>query len=117
MILRGAMGKKLPFGRVRTGDKLYFINNNGEGLIKAVGTVNNISQSENISKEESQRLVDSNMDKLLIGDNMYKRFAGKRNIILIDVSSVREIVPIKFNKEKFGNMDDWIPFNNLDDIK
>ncbi|HEX3031499.1 MAG TPA: hypothetical protein VHS59_04560 [Bacillota bacterium] len=35
MIIRGAAGRKLPYGMVKPGDTLYFINNNGEGLVKA----------------------------------------------------------------------------------
>lgn len=117
MIIRGAMGKKLPFGRVMEGEKLFFINNNGEGIIRAIGVVRNVSESEKLSKEESQKLVDANMDKLLIGKNMYSRFAGKRNIILIEVQNIQEIQPFIFNRKKFGKMDDWIPFENIEDIK
>jgi hypothetical protein len=39
MIIRGAMGRKLPYGRVNPGDVLYFIENNGEGMVKARATV------------------------------------------------------------------------------
>jgi hypothetical protein len=31
VILRGAAGRKLPYGRVDPGDRLFFIRNNGEG--------------------------------------------------------------------------------------
>jgi len=117
MIIRGAMGKKLPYGRVKEGERLYFINNNGEGLIKATGVVKNVSESEKLSSVESHRIVDRYMDKLLIGENMYKRFAGKRNIILIEVQEAKEIHPFIFNRQKFGNMDDWIPFERIEEIK
>ena len=35
MIIRGATGRKLPYGRVNQDDVLYFINNNAEGLVRA----------------------------------------------------------------------------------
>ncbi len=31
MIVRGATGRKLPYGRVEPGDCLFFIENNGRG--------------------------------------------------------------------------------------
>ncbi|KXK05019.1 MAG: hypothetical protein UZ04_CHB001000908 [Chlorobi bacterium OLB4] len=42
MIIRGATGRKLPYGRVNQDDTLYFINNNAEGVVKAKATVNNV---------------------------------------------------------------------------
>ena len=117
MIIRGAMGKKLPYGRVKKGEKLYFVRNNGEGLIKATGIVNNVSESEKLSKEESKKLVNKYRYKLLITDKMYNRFAGKRNIILIQVENIKEIQYFILNKEKFGNMDDWIIFEKIEEIK
>ena len=117
MIIRGAMGKKLPFGRVKGGEKLYFINNNGEGLIKATGIVKRVSESEKLSKEESVKIVDNNKDKLLISEKMYNRFAGKRNIILIEIQTVQAIQHFAFKREKYGNMDDWIPFEKIEEIQ
>jgi hypothetical protein len=38
MIIRGASGRKLPYGRIFEGDELYFIENNGDNLIKAKAT-------------------------------------------------------------------------------
>lgn len=117
MIIRGAMGKKLPYGRVKTGERLYFINNNGEGLIKATGIVSKVSEFEKLSKEESVLLVNKHKDKLFIGNTLYNRFAGKRNLIFIEVHDINEISPFTFNRDKFGNMDDWIVFEKLDEIK
>jgi len=35
MIIRGAAGRKVPYGQVKEWDRLYFINNNAEGKIIA----------------------------------------------------------------------------------
>lgn len=32
MIIRGAMGRRIPYGEVSVGDILYFIENKGDGL-------------------------------------------------------------------------------------
>ncbi|MFW6294394.1 MAG: hypothetical protein ACOC1M_01600, partial [Halanaerobium sp.] len=58
MIIRGAAGRKLPYGRVNEGDVLYFINNNSEGLVKARAIVDSVFNSEKMSKEESTALVE-----------------------------------------------------------
>ncbi|MDF1546338.1 MAG: hypothetical protein P1P88_00860 [Bacteroidales bacterium] len=42
MIIRGAMGRKLPYGRVNKSDVLYFIENKGDGLIKGKAIVDDV---------------------------------------------------------------------------
>ncbi len=42
MIFRGVAGRKLPYGRVEAGEPLYFIENNGNGLIKAKTLVKSV---------------------------------------------------------------------------
>ena len=109
MVIRGAAGRKLPHGRVNAGDILYFINNNGEGEVKASGVVKNVFNSDKMSEEESIGLVKGNQEKLKLTDQEFKRWAGKRYIVLIEVESVRSITPFGIDKSQFGNMDDWLP--------
>lgn len=52
MIIRGAMGRKLPHGRVSAGDILYFIENKGDGLIKGKAVVAEVHHSDKLTKEE-----------------------------------------------------------------
>jgi hypothetical protein len=49
MIIRGATGRKLPYGRVSIGDVLYFINNNAEGVVKAKANAKWVINSDRIS--------------------------------------------------------------------
>lgn len=46
MLIRGAAGRKLPYGRVNSSDVLYFINNNAEGVVKAKARVKSVFNSE-----------------------------------------------------------------------
>lgn len=46
IIIRGATGRKLPYGRVNMGDVLYFIKNNGEGVVQAMARVGRVINSE-----------------------------------------------------------------------
>ena len=62
MIIRGATGRKLPYGRVHRGDILYFINNNAEGIVKARAVVSSVYNSEKMDVEESIDLVKAQIE-------------------------------------------------------
>jgi len=116
MIIRGATGRKLPYGRVNENDILYFINNDGSGLIKAKGVVENVYNSDKMSKEESIKLVKKNQDKLKLSGNQFKRWGGKRYIILIEVREVEPVSPFKIDRSNFGNMDDWLLVRDINRV-
>ncbi len=64
MIIRGAGGRKMPHGRVQTGDRLFFVNNNGDGLIRAQAAVTDSFHSDKMDKETSEKLVKDHMTQL-----------------------------------------------------
>ena len=117
MIIRGAAGRKLPYGRVNTEDVLYFIKNNGEGEVKAKAIVSNVFNSEKMSKEESIVLVEENQGKLKLTKKQFKRWAGKRYIVLIELKSVEAVDAFGIDKSDYGNMDDWLPVDNIENVK
>ncbi|MBD3317427.1 MAG: hypothetical protein GF344_16685 [Chitinivibrionales bacterium] len=117
MIIRGATGRKLPYGRVDAGDALYFINNNGEGKVKARATVASVFNSDKMSKEDSCRLVEKHQDGLQLTDKQFKKWAGKRYVVLIEVTDVEDVHPFEIDKSNFGNMDDWLPVESIDAVK
>jgi len=53
MIVRGAMGRKVPYDRVFKNDTLYFVENKGDLLVKAKATVKDVFFSEKLSREDS----------------------------------------------------------------
>jgi len=113
MIIRGASGRKLPHGRVYEGDILYFVNNNGEGKIKARGVVSSVFCSGMLTEEESFRTIITNQDKLQLPDSQFEKIAGKRYLVLIGLEKVEKIEPFSFDRNSFTNMDDWIPIGNI----
>ncbi len=117
MVIRGAAGRKMPYGRVAAGDVLYFINNNGEGMIRAKSVVREVFNSEKLSKEESSDLVKKYQSKLQLTPAQVKRWAGKRYIVLIEVESVRKIAPFAIDRSEFGNMDDWLLVEEIERVK
>jgi hypothetical protein len=117
MVIRGATGRKLPHGRIHKGDILYFIRNNGEGLVRANAIVSDAFSSEKMSKKESMKLVDDNTKRLQLSNKQYKKWAGKRYLVLIKVKQVEELEPFKIDKSNYSNMDDWLPVKDIETVK
>ncbi|MFQ3548337.1 MAG: hypothetical protein SNJ70_01125 [Armatimonadota bacterium] len=117
MIIRGAAGRKLPHGRVFENDILYFINNNAEGEVKAKAVVKSVFNSDKLTADESAKLVKDNQDKLQLTDKQFERWSGKRYLVLIEVSNIELITPFAIDKSNYGNMDDWLPVENIDSVR
>ena len=117
MIIRGATGRKMPYGRVSGGDVLYFINNNAEGVVKVRANVTRVINSDKMSKEESLVLFEGYQDRLRLTASQFKRWAGKRYIVLIEVVAVEELVPFFIDKSEYSNMDDWLPVEDIERVR
>ena len=117
MIIRGATGRKMPYGRVNRGDMLYFINNNSEGLILARAKVESVLNSDKLTEEESAGLIGSHQGKLQLSKKQYDRWAGKRYLVLIEMNEVEEVKPFRIDKSKYGNMDDWLPVEQIEGVR
>jgi hypothetical protein len=113
MIIRGATGRKLPYGRVNIGDILYFINNNAEGKVRAKAVVTSVINSEKMDAHESAGLVEKNQGKLKLTDAQFKRWAGKRYLVLIEIGKAQEIPSFDIDRSAYGNMDDWLPVGEI----
>jgi hypothetical protein len=117
MIIRGATGRKLPYGRVYKDDILYFINNNAEGVILAKAKVKNVFNSDKMNESESIQLVNSYQDKLQLTKQQFDRWAGKRYLVLIEVTAFEKVEPFQIDKSSYGNMDDWLPVEQIDKLR
>lgn len=117
MIIRGAAGRKMPYGRVSSGDVLYFLNNDGEGLVRARAVVESVLNSEKMAKEQSVELVQHHQEQLRLTDRQFKRWAGKRYLVLISLRDVEAVSPFEIDKSSYGNMDDWLPVETIEAVK
>jgi hypothetical protein len=70
-----------------------------------------------MTNEQSTELVQNNQHKLLLNKGLEKRFAGKRYIVLITVKNFTETGPFKIDRSEYGNMDDWLPVENIEKVK
>lgn len=116
MIIRGATGRKLPHGRVHTGDRLFFIRNNGEGMVLAQAKVAWVYHSEKLSEEESCRVVEKYQMQLQLTPSQTAHWAGKRYLVLVEVCEVAPVPPFAIDRSAYGNMDDWLPVGEIDSI-
>jgi hypothetical protein len=117
MIIRGAAGRKLPHGRVDPGDSLYFIENNGDGLVKACASVTSVVNSDKLSKEESQQMVAEHMQQLQLTQAQMKRWAGKRYLVLVSIENAKPLEPFSIDRSEYGNMDDWLPVGEIERVR
>ena len=117
MIIRGAAGRKMPHGSVFENDVLYFVNNNGEGLIRAKGMVKSAFHSGKMEKEASQKLIHDNREKLRLTQPQIKRWAGKRYLVLVELENIEPLEPFSFSKTEFTNMDDWLSVGDIEKVK
>jgi hypothetical protein len=117
MILRGASGRKLPYGRVNSGDVLYFIRNNGEGKVAARAVVKSAISTDKLTPEESNQMIDDHQDCLQFTPHQKQRWGGKRFLVLIEVENVTVVEPFEIDRSQYGNMDDWLPVDQIETVK
>jgi hypothetical protein len=117
MLIRGAAGRKMPYGRVNPGDILYLIENDSSGLIRAKCKVSSVINSEKMTREESTALVDEHQNQLQLTESQYQRWAGKRYLILVGVEEVESLTTFLIDKTEYGNMDDWLPVESIDTVR
>jgi len=117
MIVRGATGRKLPYGRVQPGDCLFFIQNKGDGMVRASAVVREVFNSEKLTQEGSAKLLKDNQAKLNLTPEQVKRWAGKRYLVLIEIKNVTSLKPFTIDRSGYGNMDDWLPVGEIGKVK
>ncbi len=86
-------------------------------MIQAYATVADVFNSEQLSKEESLKLVEKYQEQLHLNSGMLKRFGGKRYLVLITLKDFTDAEHFKINRSAFGNMDDWLPVGNIESVR
>ena len=117
MIVRGATGRKLPYGRVQAKDRLFFIQNKGDGMVRASARVSDVFNSEKLTAEQSAELLQANQSKLQLTPEQVKRWSGKRYLVLIEVANIQPLEPFAIDRSEYGNMDDWLPVDKIENVK
>jgi hypothetical protein len=114
MLVRGAAGRKLPYGRVNIGECVYLLENDGSGMILAKGEICAVFNSEKLTEDQSIKLLDENMEKLKLSKDQKKRWSGKKYLCFIELQNVVKITPFSYIRST--SMDDWITLNSIDEV-
>ena len=57
MVARGSMSPKIPYGRIKVNDLIYFLLLKGDGIVKAVAIVKFVNFFEHLSIVDSHSLL------------------------------------------------------------
>jgi hypothetical protein len=117
MIVRGATGRKLPYGRVQPNDCLFFIQNKGDGMVRASAAVREVLNSEKLTAEGSAELLRANQAKLQLTPEQVERWSGKRYLVLIEVANPQPLEPFAIDRSAYGNMDDWLSVEKIENVQ
>lgn len=117
MLVRGATGRKLPYGRVQVDDCLFFVENDGKCLVRAWAKVTMVWNSSPLSAEEAREVIEGNQEYLQLSSKQQQRWSGKRFLVLIGLGQVTPLTPFAIDRSAFGNMDDWLPVGDIAQVK
>lgn len=111
--------KKVPWGKIKRGDTVYF-KNSGES-VTAKADVSSTFQFEELTPKKVKGILDRQGRELGISkenfSGFYKRFKDKRYCILIFLENPQRIKPFKIDKKGFGAMASWICVDDIGQIK
>ena len=116
LIVRGAMSRKIPFGRVSADDVIFFLLRKGDGSIKAKAKVETATVFENLSTEDSHSLIEEYQDKLLLSTAQLKRTSGKKYITLMELDQVVQTSDLKIDTSLIDGMDSWLILDDINNV-
>jgi len=117
MLIRGAAGRKMPYGRVNQNDALFLLENDGSGLIRVRAEVNFVLNSDKMDQEQSAKLIADYEDQLQLTEVQRKRWSGKRYLVLIGLTDIEQVAPFGIDKSQYGNMDDWLLVGDIQTVR
>jgi hypothetical protein len=111
MLARASMGKKRPYGRVKEGDTLFFLNG-FKPKVKAMAEVKSVisAEMEKNLASEIRRQYGS-----ILAPETRRELLNKRYVILVELEKARPIVPFSLSAEIRGSPGDWVVMDNIDE--
>lgn len=114
---RWYLNRSRPWGKIASGDTVYFKNSGDTVTIKAkvsrVLTFDNLSSNKvrEILKKYAKEDGIENMEKY------YEMFKNKKYCILVFLQEPRKVKPFEINKAGFGAMSAWITVEDIGRVK
>lgn len=118
---RWYMSRYAPWGKINTGDAVYFKNSGEPVTVKVL--VARVLAYENLTPEKVGGILQKygTADGLGIetGDfeKFYALFKNKRYCLLIFLRDAGEVGPFNIDKTGFGAMAGWLTFENMEDLE
>lgn len=112
MIIRGAVGRKIPHSRVFEGETVYFMKK-GTAKISAMATVSHVDNFIKLTDEEIIKILESNQAKLNLSEKQKEQW-HKKCLCLVEFKDVKQIESLNFDRQ--GNMDDWLIIEKIEDV-
>lgn len=111
--------KYTPWGRIKSGDTIYFKDSSEPITIKA--RVIKVLQFDNLDSKKIGQIL-TKYGKADLGTNhimpeIREYTHGKNYCILVFFNNVKKIGPFYINKTGFGSMSAWIIIDNINKIK
>jgi hypothetical protein len=116
VIVRGSRGRKVPYGCVAGGDRLFFATGTGRNVVKAAAAVDTVYDSPPLSGIEPECLIAEHMGKLRLTDVEMTKWSQKKFLTLIGVSEFCPVVPFTIAARGSGEADDWLVLGNIDEV-
>jgi hypothetical protein len=85
-------------------------------MVRGKAVVKNVFNSAKLEDSEALRLISDYQAKLRLTPEQFKRWGGKRYLVLIEVEQYQEVAPFRIDRSPLGNMDDWLPVDAIGDI-
>ena len=70
-----------------------------------------------LNAEESRQVIERNQEQLQLSSKQLQRWSGKRYLVLIGFESAIPVEPFKIDRSEYGNMDDWLPVEDIEHVK
>jgi hypothetical protein len=114
MIIRGSLGRRLPYGKVGPGDTLFFATGNGRNVVKATAGVQHVLEAQKLSEEEASALLERYKGQLSLADAEADKWSRKKYLTLVEIDRVSPVVP--FTIDARGDEDDWLALDDIDAV-
>ena len=112
MVIRAAVGRKIPHSRVFEGETLYFMKK-GSGKITATAMVKSVQNLVKLTEEEICATLEKNQSKLDLTAKQQERW-HRKCMCLVEFDDIKSIGPLDFDHQ--GNMDDWLIIEKIEDV-
>ncbi len=117
MLVRGSFAKKAPYGKVRTGDRLFFATgNSSRNVVKAAAAAGDVIDSPKLTGIEPECLLAEHAGELQLSDVEMAKWSVKKFLTLVELKDLSPIVPFTISARGNGEADDWIVLGNIDEV-